>query len=123
MDGVLDALVTAAPADVARHRLAYLVVRRFRIFVQERSGLHDLAGLAEAALRHVDLAPGLLHRMIAGRVQALDGRDRPSGHVGNRGDAGADSLLVDHHSAGTAQRLAATVLGARQSHLVTEKPE
>ena len=71
MDGVFDALVTAAAADVARHRLAYLVVGGFWIFHQQRRRLHDLAGLAKAALRDIELAPGLLHRVIAGRDEGL----------------------------------------------------
>jgi hypothetical protein len=40
MHGVLDALVTAASADVARHRFADLVVGRLWIFRQQRGRLH-----------------------------------------------------------------------------------
>ena len=54
MDGVFDALVGAAAADIARHRFTYLVTRRFWILDQQRSRLHDLTGLAIAALRDVD---------------------------------------------------------------------
>src|SRR3954471_6634023 len=71
MDCVLDALIAAAAADVARHGLADLVVRRLGVFHQQRCGLHDLAGLAEAALGDVDLAPGLLYRVIAVWMQSL----------------------------------------------------
>src|SRR3954463_8991900 len=123
MHGVLDALVTAATADVARHRFADLVVGGFWIVHQQRGRLHDLAGLAIAALRDIDLAPGLLHRVIAGRVQALDGGDVAAGHVGNRGDAGAYGLLVDDDGARAAQRLAAAIFGPRQSRLVTDEPQ
>ena len=69
MDGVFDALVSAAAADVARHRLPYLVVGRFWIFHQERGRLHDLTGLAIAALRNIQLAPSLLNWMVAGRCR------------------------------------------------------
>ena len=61
MHCVFDALVTAAAADIARHRFAYLVMGRLWIIRQQRGGLHDLTGLAEAALRDIDLAPGLLY--------------------------------------------------------------
>jgi hypothetical protein len=56
---VFDALITAAAADIARHRLAYLIVVGFRIFDQQGCGLHDLAGLAKSALWDIELAPGL----------------------------------------------------------------
>ena len=87
MNGIFDALVSAAAADVARHRLPYLIVGRFWIFDKQRGRLHDLTGLVIAALRHIQLAPGLLNRMVAGRVKAFNGGDLAADHVGNRGDA------------------------------------
>ena len=90
MNRVLDALVTAATADIARHRLAYLIVRGFWIIYQQRRCLHDLADLAKAALRDIELAPSLLHRVIAGRMKTFDRRDLPADHIGYRGDAGAN---------------------------------
>src|SRR5260370_6892986 len=101
MDRVFDALVTTAAADVGGQRLAYLVVRGFGIFHQQCRGLHDLAGLAIAALRDISLAPGLLNRVIARRMKAFDGRDLSVDHVRNRGDAGAYGLLVDDNRACT----------------------
>src|SRR4051812_27689013 len=123
MDCVLDALVAAAAADVARHRLADLVVRGFRIVHQKRSRLHDLAGLAEAALGNVDLAPGLLDRVIAVRMQSLDRGDLASGDVVDRRDAGAHGFLVDDDGAGAAQGLATAEFGAGQPGLVAQEPE
>ena len=123
MNRVFDALVTAAAADVARHRLAYLVVAGFRVIHQKCGGLHDLAGLAEAALRDVHLTPGLLHRVVAGRMKSFDGSDVAADHVGNRCDAGANRLLVDDHRARAAQRLTAAILGAGQAGFVAQIPE
>ena len=123
MHGVFDALVAATAADVAGHGLADLVARGFWIVHQQRRRLHDLAGLAEAALRDVELAPGLLYRVIAGRVQPFDGGDVAAGGVGNRGDAGAHRLLVDDDGAGAAQRLAAAEFGAGQPDLVADEPD
>src|SRR5258708_39447422 len=123
MDGVLGGLVTAAAGDVARHRFAYLVVRGFGIFHQQCRGLHDLAGLAIAALRDISLAPGLLNRVIARRMKAFDGRDLSVDHVRNRGDAGAYGLLVDDNRACTAESLATAEFRACQSDFVTYKPE
>src|SRR5271163_4148350 len=123
MDRVFDALVTAAAADITRHRFAYLIASWLWIFHQQCCGLHDLAGLAIAALRNIDLAPGLLNRMITRRMQAFDRRNLSAGHVGDRGDAGAYGLLVHDHRACAAQRLAAAKFRAGQSGFVTEKPE
>src|SRR6266540_5216774 len=123
MDRVFDALIAAAAADIARHRLAYLIVRGFRIFQQQRGGLHDLADLAKAALRNIELAPGLLNRVIARRMKTFDRRDLPIDRVGNRRDAGAYRLLVDDHGAGAAKRLAAAIFRARQSDFIAEEPE
>src|ERR1700744_1812490 len=107
MDRIFDALVTAATADVAGHRFAYLIVGGFWILREQRGCLHDLTGLAIAALRDVDLAPGLLDRVIPGRMQAFDRGDLAADHVGDRRDAGTHGLLVNHHGAGAAESLAA----------------
>jgi len=48
--GVVDKpLVTAAAADIAGHRPEDLGIGGFGIFIQKPRGLHDLAGLADAA--------------------------------------------------------------------------
>src|SRR5437868_11816509 len=103
---ILDALVAAAAANIARHRLAYLIVRGFWIFRQQRGRLHDLADLAKTALRDIELTPGLLNRVIARRMKTFDRRDLPIDHIGNRRDTGADRLLVDDQVSGTAKCLA-----------------
>src|SRR5262249_59212472 len=79
LDGLTDAVIRAAPADVAYlvqvrlADLAALLPRRPDL----RDGGHDLAGLTVAALRDVVLQPRLLHRMelLADSAgQTLDGR-------------------------------------------------
>src|ERR1700690_3931633 len=99
MDGVFDTLITAAAADIARHGLAYLIVGGLWIVQKEGCRLHDLSGLAIAALRDIDLAPGLLNRMVARGVKAFDRRDLTVDDVGNRGNAGPYRLLVDDDGA------------------------
>src|ERR1700753_2257242 len=123
MDRVFDALITAAAADVARHRFAYLLMGGFWIFREKGCCLHDLAGLAIAALRNVDLTPGLLHRMITGGMETFDGRDFPADHVTNRRNAGPYSLLVDDNGAGAAEGLATSEFGACHPDFVANKPE
>src|SRR5260370_26100543 len=123
MDAVFDTLVSAAAADVARHRLTYLVARRLWILDQQCGRLHDLTGLAIAALWDIEIAPCLLNRMIACRMEAFDRRDLPADDVGNRGDTGAYGLLVDKDGASSAEGLSAAQLGARRSHFIADKPE
>ena len=74
-------------------------MRRFRIIHQQRRCLHDLTGLAKTALRDVELAPGLLNRVITRGMEAFDCRDLSVDHVGNRGDAGTYGLLVNNNGA------------------------
>ena len=65
LDGGGDALIAAAAADVAAHRAVDLVLGRVLVGREQRGGLHDLAGLAIAALRDIEGAPRLLHRVVA----------------------------------------------------------
>ena len=58
-----NALVGAAAAQIAGHRRVDVGIRRLRGVRQQRRRRHDLAGLA-AALRNVQLDPGLLNRML-----------------------------------------------------------
>src|ERR1700682_1538081 len=50
LDGLADAWIGAAAADVPRHRLIDVGVRGSRYHREQRGGGHDLAGLAVAAL-------------------------------------------------------------------------
>ena len=70
----LDALVGAAAADVGHQRVD-VAVGRLRLLLQQRHRRHDLPGLAVAALRHVVLDPGQLHRMRAVGRKPFDGGD------------------------------------------------
>ena len=64
MDRRADARIGAAAADIG-HRGIDIVIRRLRICLSRRRSGEDLAGLAIAALRHLLLDPGALHRMRA----------------------------------------------------------
>ena len=75
VNGLADAQVGGAAAEVAVHRRVDVGVGRLGRVRQQRRRRHDLAGLAVAALRHVELLPGPLQRMRAVGRQALDGRD------------------------------------------------
>ena len=48
---------------------------RIGVFREQRRRLHDLPGLAVAALRHLFGDPGALERMVALRIKTFDGDD------------------------------------------------
>ena len=122
-DAVRHAWVGAAATELAVPRGVDLLVGRLRRVLQQAGGLHDLAGLTEATLRHVDLAPGHLQRMFAGGVESFDRGNRRVLEVRHRQLAGAGRLSADVHGAGTALRYAATVLRAGQRKIVAQVPE
>ena len=123
MHCVLDALVTATTADVAGHRFTHLIMRWLRVLFEKGHRLHDLPRLAVSALRHVDLTPGLLDRVVASRVKALDRDDLAIRDIRDRRDAGTNRIVVDHDRAGTAERLATTEFRSGQADLIAEKPQ
>src|SRR4029453_4405804 len=55
-----DALISAAATDVGNRGID-LGVGRLRLPLQQRGDRHDHAALAIAALRDVEIEPGLLH--------------------------------------------------------------
>src|ERR1700722_16303194 len=55
LDGAEDARISAATADIAIHVAHDVVAARILVGRKQRRGLHDLAGLAVAALRHLQI--------------------------------------------------------------------
>src|SRR3979411_2124424 len=107
-NGLRDALVAAAAAEIAGHRIGDVLVARRGFLLEQGRGLHDLAGLAVAALRHAEIAPRDLDRVRALRVEPFDGHDLLAADVGHRDAAGAHGLAIEMHRAGAAERDAAT---------------
>src|SRR6516164_5018024 len=58
-----DPGISGTTTHVARHAIHNLLLGRMGIRCKQGRGLHDLARLAIAALRHLMLDPGLLHGM------------------------------------------------------------
>src|SRR5713226_7926711 len=73
MDCRPNPLVSAAAAEIARHGRVDILVGGILVVLKKCDCLHDLAGLAVAALWHPDFHPRLLHGMH-GR-DAFNGRD------------------------------------------------
>src|SRR5580704_19188006 len=121
MDGRANSCVCAATADVARHRPIDIFIGRLLVVLQEGDGLHDLAGLAVAALWNTNFHPRFLY-WVHGR-DALDGSNLGAVDILHERDAGSDRLSVLVNRAGTAQSHAAAELGPRQALNVAQIPE
>ena len=98
LDGRLHAVVRHAPAQHAGHARADLGVGRRRIAREQRLRGHDLTVLAEPALRHLLVDPGLLNGIEpAVRSTALraSSRRRPSAlETGITHDRTAAPLMI-----------------------------
>src|SRR6516162_7548829 len=84
LDCAANPLICAAAADVAEHCVVDIGVRGMRRLYQQRRGLHDLPGLAIAALRHVECAPGDLNRVLPVGIERFDGGNRLAARVAHR---------------------------------------
>src|SRR4051812_35447739 len=98
MDRRPNALVSSAPADIPRHAIVNVSVRRMRFRGEQGNRLHNLSGLAVAALRNVDLLPGLLHGMAL-RRNTLNGGDVRTFQLGHLGRARPDGLAILQYGA------------------------
>src|SRR5712671_3325978 len=123
LDGGGDALIAAATANIAAHRVVDLVLGRVLCRRKERCGLHDLADLTVAALRHVEGAPSLLDRVIAVAIEAFDRGHRAARDIIDGGDAGSGGFAVDMNGACAAERHAAAVFRSREPQFVPQIPE
>ena len=122
MDGLANAVVRAAAADVGDLGVD-LGIRGVGALLEKGQHAHNHSGLAVAALRHVELFPCELNRVVALGRESLDGRDRLPDRRCCGDAAGTNRLSVHMHGARTALSDAAAELGARQPDLVTDYPE
>src|SRR6266853_2401682 len=88
LDSRADSHIGAAPTDVPRHGGVDIVIGRVGVGREQRRGGHDLAGLAIAALRHLQIDPGLLDLLAGGcGTNRLDRGDALAGRGGDWRDA------------------------------------
>src|SRR5438105_11993024 len=88
LDSLADAHVRTAATDVSRHRGVDVGIRRLGMRGKQCRGGHDLAGLAIAALRYLQLDPCLLNLLAGSRgANGLDRRNALAGHGRDRRDA------------------------------------
>src|SRR6516164_7171464 len=124
LDGGADAHVSAATADVSRHRSVDVGIFGVWRRSEQRDRRHDLPGLAVAALNDFEIEPGLLHLGARrGRDDAFDGGDGAVLQRADRKNVGTHWLAVDMHGAGAALRDAAAELRPREPKNVAEHPQ
>src|SRR5437867_823897 len=122
VDGLTHLLEGSTPTDVGDPRVD-IGVGRLRLLLQEGRHRHDHARLAVAALRDLVVEPGLLHLVQGPAVgQAFDGGDLLALGGDNGQHAGTDRGAVEVHGTGAALRDTAAVLGAGETHLLTDRP-
>ena len=122
-DRLLDPRIGHAAAEIAVHMRDHFFLGGIGILGEQRSRLHDLAGLAVAALRNLLGDPCLLQRMIALGAEAFDGGDLLADGVADRGLAGSYGFAVDVNRAGAAQAGAAAEFRAGHLQLFADDPE
>src|SRR5437879_5720957 len=95
LDSRADSHIGAAPTDVPRHGGVDIVIGRVGLGREQRRRGHDLAGLAIAALRDLEIEPRLLD-LPAGRsgTDGLDRGDALAGRGSDRRDAWAARLAI-----------------------------
>src|SRR3989442_14185321 len=88
LDPLTDAQIGSRATDVPRHRGVDIAIRRVGLGGEQRRCGHDLAGMAIAALRHVQLDPSLLNLSAGGcGANGLNRGDPLAGRSGDRRDA------------------------------------
>jgi hypothetical protein len=116
-EGVADAFVAGAAAEVGLHPFAVDVVVGPGVGVEEGDGVEDLAGGAVAALEAVLGGEGLLDGMVA---KSFDGDDGDAVAFDGEHHAGFDGLAVEQDGAGAAVAVFAAAFGAGESELFAE---
>ena len=122
-DGVPDARVGAAPAQVPVHPLADGRVIGRLVLRQERGGGQGLAGLAVSALDHVAPVPRVPDRVDDRAGSAFDGGDRLADGGPGRCLARLGVAPVDQHRARRALPDPAAVLRPVQFQHVPQHPQ
>src|SRR5262249_51915698 len=101
--------------------MPHFVLAWLGVLLQERFGRHDEAGRADAALQSRLFEKLLLQGMQPlRRRHALDRRHRPALHLDGEHQARIDEPAVEHHVAGAAVAVVATLFGAGEAQLVAQ---
>src|SRR5262249_19380056 len=118
-----DAHVGAAPAEIAVHGLIDLRVAGMLRLSQKRGGVHDLPGLAVAALGDFFGDPGFLQRMRSICGKPFDCGDLLLPDVLQRRGAGANRLAIREDGTRSAEARSTAEFRARHPELVAQDPQ
>src|ERR1039458_10886986 len=121
MDGRPNPLIGPAAAEIARHCRVDILVAGIFILLEKCDCLHDLAGLAVAALRHPDFHPCLLHGMY-GR-DSFYGSDLGAADLCHASWAGAYGCAILMHGTRAAQSHTAAELRPCELSHVAQIPK
>src|SRR5262245_31809356 len=123
-DGGLDAVIGAAPAEIAARAQLDLFGRRPGVFFEQRCAGHDEAGSAEPALLRVVIPEGLLDRMeLAVLFETFDCSNLFALRLDRQRRAGIDGFAVHDHRAGAAGGAVADAFGAGDVQIVAQRVE
>src|SRR5215831_12827995 len=117
-----DVHIAGAAAQVARDRLADLLLARVLVAREERAGGHEHSRRAEAALQTVLLGETLLHRVeLASLLQSLDRGDARAVGLHRENGAGLDRVAVEVDRARAAVRGVAADMRAGHAEGLPQK--
>ena len=119
-DGLLDAHITGAAADVAADGLLHILAGGVQVLIQQALGADHHAGDAEAALHRAGLAEGVHVNRALALGQAFHGGDVLAVQLFGGEHAGLGLLAVHQDGAGAAGALAAAVLHAGQPQVLPQ---
>ncbi|CDG51202.1 hypothetical protein HALA3H3_130030 [Halomonas sp. A3H3] len=114
--------IGSAAADITVHMFNDLLTRGIGVALKKCRCLHELSGLAIAALRHLFVDPGLLKRMARIWRQPLNRCYFTASHVLEPSHAGARRRAIDMNRTGSALRDAAAELGASELQMLPDHP-
>jgi hypothetical protein len=115
-------VIAGAPAEIALEALAYLLLRRTGVLLEEARRRHDHPGRAVPALEGVMLVKRLLDRMQGSvRREPLDRRDLSVLRLDGEHRAGLHGLAVDEDRAGAAGGGVAADVRAGQPEVLTQE--
>ena len=123
MNRLTDALIRSAAANISLHAFVNVLIGGRRLLFEQRRSLHNLATLAVATLRHVDLFPSPLDGVIAVGAQSFDGKHIFAGGRAHLCDATALRRAVYMNCARAAQANSTAELGSGESQEVAKIPQ
>src|SRR5439155_8296491 len=124
LDSLADSHIGTAATDVPRHCGVDVAIGRVGLGGEQRRCGHDLAGLAIAALRHLQLDPGLLDLLAGwGGTDGFDRSDPLAARGRDRRDARAHRLAIKMDRARAAQSEAATEFRAGHAEHIPNHPK